>query len=156
MVGCYCWRFKWYLFPGTACLLSISDAYRRWLPRYPVTGGTSGFNPAGLGLLLRTPLRAGSAFQRSFDLPAPARLSLIRSSSLGICLVPAAFYLLMAFVRQRALFSWGSRRLASAGLTLFCAELWRKRPGSAMPSWARGRMNATGHHGIARRHRLGR
>jgi hypothetical protein len=50
-------------------------------------------------------------------------------------------YVLMALVRQRELFL-GVAALAGAGWTLSAAELWVAAQ-RAMPSWARGRMNAT-------------
>ncbi len=96
--------------------------------------------PCSLGLLF-TSMGAGSVLSAIFVLPpARKRLSsntLIVMGNLLIVLV----YVLMAFVRQRALFLVVAA-LAGAGWTLSASELWVAAQ-RAMPSWARGRMNAT-------------
>jgi MFS family permease len=84
---------------------------------------------------------AGSLFSAVFVLPrVRERLSsntLILSGNLLVVLV----YLLMAVVRQRELFLVVAA-LAGAGWTLSASELWVAAQ-RAMPSWARGRLNAT-------------
>jgi MFS family permease len=96
--------------------------------------------PCSLGLLF-TSMGAGSLFSAVFVLPrARERLSsntLIVSGNLLVVLV----YLLMAVVRQRELFLVVAA-LAGAGWTLSASELWVAAQ-RAMPSWARGRLNAT-------------
>jgi hypothetical protein len=96
--------------------------------------------PCSLGLLF-TSMGAGSLFSAVFVLPrARERLSsntLILSGNLLVVLV----YLLMAVVRQRELFLVVAA-LAGAGWTLSASELWVAAQ-RAMPSWARGRLNAT-------------
>ena len=95
--------------------------------------------PCSLGLLF-TSMGAGSLFSAVFVLPrARERLSsntLILSGNLLVVLV----YLLMAVVRQRELFLVVAA-LAGAGWTLSASELWVAAQ-RAMPSWARGRLNA--------------
>jgi hypothetical protein len=56
-------------------------------------------------------------------------------------LVIAVVYVLMAVVRDQSLFM-GVAALAGVGWTLSASELWVAGQ-RAMPSWARGRMNAT-------------
>jgi MFS family permease len=96
--------------------------------------------PCSLGLLF-TSMGAGSLFSAVFVLPrVRERLSsntLILSGNLLVVLV----YLLMAVVRQRELFLVVAA-LAGAGWTLSASELWVAAQ-RAMPSWARGRLNAT-------------
>jgi MFS family permease len=96
--------------------------------------------PCSLGLLF-TSMGAGSVFSAVFVLPrARERLSsntLIVSGNLLMVLV----YVLMALVRQRELFLVVAA-LAGAGWTLSASELWVAAQ-RAMPSWARGRLNAT-------------
>jgi MFS family permease len=96
--------------------------------------------PCSLGLLF-TSMGGGSVFSAVFVLPrARKKLSsnaLIVSGNLLIVLV----YVLMAFVRQRELFLVVAA-LAGAGWTLSASELWVAAQ-RTMPSWARGRMNAT-------------
>jgi MFS family permease len=96
--------------------------------------------PCSLGLLF-TSMGAGSVFSAVFVLPrARERLSsntLIVSGNLLVVFV----YVLMALVRQRELFLVVAA-LAGAGWTLSASELWVAAQ-RAMPSWARGRMNAT-------------
>jgi MFS family permease len=96
--------------------------------------------PCSLGLLF-TSMAGGSVFSAIFVLPrARERLSsntLVVMGNLLIVLV----YVLMAFVRQRELFLIVAA-LAGAGWTLSASELWVAAQ-RTMPSWARGRMNAT-------------
>jgi MFS family permease len=96
--------------------------------------------PCSLGLLF-TSMGAGSVFSAVFVLPrARERLSsntLIVSGNLLVVFV----YVLMVLVRQRELFLVVAA-LAGAGWTLSASELWVAAQ-RAMPSWARGRLNAT-------------
>jgi predicted MFS family arabinose efflux permease len=96
--------------------------------------------PCSLGLLFAA-MGAGSVLSAIFVLPwARKRLrsnTLILLGNLLVVLV----YVLMAFVRQRELFLVVAA-LAGAGWTLSASELWVAAQ-RAMPSWARGRMNAT-------------
>jgi MFS family permease len=96
--------------------------------------------PCSLGLLF-TSMGAGSVFSAVFLLPrAREKLSSNTIIVLGNLLV-VLVYLLMAFVRQRELFLVVAA-LAGAGWTLSASELWVAAQ-RTMPSWARGRMNAT-------------
>ena len=96
--------------------------------------------PCSLGLLF-TSMAAGSVFSAIFVLPrAREKLSSNTLIVLGNLLV-ALVYVLMALVRQRELFLVVAA-LAGAGWTLSASELWVAAQRS-MPSWARGRMNAT-------------
>jgi MFS family permease len=96
--------------------------------------------PCSLGLLF-TSMAAGSVFSAIFVLPrAREKLSSNTLIVLGNLLV-AAVYVLMALVRQRELFLVVAA-LAGAGWTLSASELWVAAQ-RTMPSWARGRMNAT-------------
>src|SRR5277367_5546388 len=96
--------------------------------------------PCSLGLLF-TSMGAGSVFSAVFVLPrARERLSSNTLIVLGNLLV-VLVYVLMALVRQRELFLVVAA-LAGAGWTLSASELWVAAQ-RAMPSWARGRMNAT-------------
>ena len=96
--------------------------------------------PCSLGLLF-TSMGAGSVFSAVFVLPrARERLSSNTLIVLGNLLI-VLVYVLMALVRQRALFLVVAA-VAGAGWTLSASELWVAAQ-RAMPSWARGRMNAT-------------
>src|ERR1700758_50895 len=96
--------------------------------------------PCSLGLLF-TSMGAGSVFSALFGLPwAREKCSSNTLVVLGNLLV-ALVYLLMALVRQRELFLVVAA-LAGAGWTLSASELWVAAQ-RTMPSWARGRMNAT-------------
>jgi MFS family permease len=96
--------------------------------------------PCSLGLLFAS-MGAGSVFSAVFVLPrARERLSSNTLIVLGNLLV-VLVYILMALVRQRELFLVVAA-LAGAGWTLSASELWVAAQ-RAMPSWARGRMNAT-------------
>jgi hypothetical protein len=82
-----------------------------------------------------------SVFSAVFVLPrVRERVSSNTLIVLGNALV-VLVYLLMALVRQRELFLVVAA-LAGAGWTLSASELWVAAQ-RAMPSWARGRMNAT-------------
>jgi hypothetical protein len=82
-----------------------------------------------------------SVFSAVFVLPrVRERVSSNTLIVLGNALV-VLVYLLMALVRQRELFLVVAA-LAGAGWTLSASELWVATQ-RAMPSWARGRMNAT-------------
>src|SRR3984893_17122922 len=96
--------------------------------------------PCSLGLLF-TSMGAGSVFSAVFVLPrARERLSSNTLIVLGNLLV-VLVYVLMALVRQRELFLVVAA-LAGTGWTLSASELWVAAQ-RTMPSWARGRMNAT-------------
>jgi MFS family permease len=96
--------------------------------------------PCSLGLLF-TSMGTGSVISAVFVLPrARERLSSNALIALGNMLV-VLVYLLMALVRQRELFLLVAA-LAGAGWTLSASELWVAAQ-RAMPTWARGRMNAT-------------
>jgi len=95
--------------------------------------------PCSLGLLF-TSMGIGSVFSAVFVLPrARERLTSNTLIVLGNLLV-VLVYLLMALIRQRELFLIVAA-LAGAGWTLSASELWVAGQ-RAMPSWARGRMNA--------------
>jgi MFS family permease len=95
---------------------------------------------SSLGLLF-TSMGAGSVVGAVFIIPwlrarlSPDRLTL--SANLLLVLV----YVLMALVRQTELFFLVAA-LAGVGWTISASELWVTSQ-RAMPSWARGRMNAT-------------
>jgi MFS family permease len=95
---------------------------------------------SNLGLLF-TSMGAGSVVGAVFIIPwLRARLSpdcLTLFANLLLVLV----YVFMAFVRQTEVF-FGVAALAGVGWTLSASELWVAAQ-RAMPSWARGRMNAT-------------
>jgi len=96
--------------------------------------------PCSLGLLF-TSMGVGSVLSAVFVLPrARERLSSNTLIVLGTSLV-VLVYVLMAVVRQTELFLVVAA-LAGAGWTLSASELWVAAQ-RAMPSWARGRMNAT-------------
>jgi MFS family permease len=96
--------------------------------------------PCHLGLLF-TSMGAGSVVAAAFIIPwLRAQYSsntLIVLANLLVVLV----YVLMALVRQTELFLVVAA-LAGVGWTLSASELWVAAQ-RAMPSWARGRMNAT-------------
>ena len=95
---------------------------------------------SNLGLLF-TSMGAGSVVGAVFIIPwlrarlSPDRLTL--SANLLLVLV----YVLMAVVRQTEVF-FVVAALAGVGWTISASELWVTSQ-RAMPSWARGRMNAT-------------
>src|ERR1700752_3384480 len=92
-------------------------------------------------MLLFTSMGTGSVVAAAFIIPwLRARYSsntLIVLANLLVVLV----YVLMALVRQTELFLVVAA-LAGVGWTLSASELWVAAQ-RAMPSWARGRMNAT-------------
>jgi predicted MFS family arabinose efflux permease len=95
---------------------------------------------SNLGLLF-TSMGAGSVVGAVFVIPLlRARLSpdcLTLSANLLLVLV----YVLMALVRQTEVF-FAVAALAGVGWTMSASELWVAAQ-RAMPSWARGRLNAT-------------
>ena len=95
---------------------------------------------SNLGLLF-TSMGAGSVVGAVFIIPwLRARLSpdcLTLSANLLLVLV----YVLMALVRQTEVF-FAVAALAGVGWTMSASELWVAAQ-RAMPSWARGRLNAT-------------
>jgi MFS family permease len=97
-------------------------------------------NASQLGLLF-TSMGAGSVFGAVFVISwLRARFS-PDSVTLSANLLIVLAYVLMAFVRQAELF-FVVAALAGVGWTLSASELWVAAQ-RAMPSWARGRMNAT-------------
>jgi MFS family permease len=97
-------------------------------------------NASQLGLLF-TSMGAGSVLGAVFVISwLRARFS-PDSVTLSANLLIVAAYVLMAFVRQAELF-FAVAALAGVGWTLSASELWVAAQ-RAMPSWARGRMNAT-------------
>src|SRR6266446_9721184 len=93
-----------------------------------------------LGLLF-TSMGAGSVFGAVFVISwLRARFS-PDSVTLSANLLIVLAYMLMAFVRQAEVF-FVVAALAGVGWTLSASELWVAAQ-RAMPSWARGRMNAT-------------
>src|SRR6266446_8954475 len=95
---------------------------------------------AGCGILFSS-MGAGSVFGAIFVVPwVRARLS---SNVLIVIanLVIAVVYLLMAFVRDQTIFMIVAAA-AGIGWTVSASELWVAAQ-RAMPSWSRGRMNAT-------------
>src|SRR5580693_2363730 len=95
---------------------------------------------AGCGILFSS-MGAGSVVGAIFVVPwARARFS---SNMLTVIanLMVAVVYLLMTFVRDQTIFMIVAA-LAGLGWTLSASELWVAAQ-RAMPSWARGRINAT-------------
>ena len=95
---------------------------------------------AGCGILFSS-MGGGSAFGAIFVVPwVRARFS---SNMLTVIanLMIAVVFLLMTFVRDQAIFMIVAA-LAGVGWTLSASELWVAAQ-RAMPSWARGRINAT-------------
>ena len=96
-------------------------------------------NASQLGLLF-TSMGAGSVFGAVFVISwLRARFS-PNSVTLSANLLIVVAYVLMAFVRQAELF-FAVAAIAGVGWTLSASELWVAAQ-RAMPSWARGRMNA--------------
>jgi len=96
--------------------------------------------PSQFGFLF-TSMGAGSVLGAVFIISwLRARFS-PDSVTLSDNLLIVAAYVLMAFVRQAELF-FAVAALAGVGWTLSASELWVAAQ-RAMPSWARGRMNAT-------------
>jgi MFS family permease len=99
-----------------------------------------GLDSSKLGLLF-TSMGFGSVFGAVVVIPrARAKFSANTLTILANLLL-AFVFLLMAFVRDPNLFM-GVSALAGLGWTLTASELWVAGQ-RAMPSWARGRMNAT-------------
>jgi MFS family permease len=97
-------------------------------------------SPSQLGLLF-TSMGAASVFGAVFVISwLRARFS-PDSVTLWANLLIVLAYLLMAFVRQAEVF-FVVAAFAGVGWTLSASELWVAAQ-RAMPSWARGRMNAT-------------
>jgi predicted MFS family arabinose efflux permease len=95
---------------------------------------------SNLGLLF-TSMGAGSVVGAVFIIPwLRARFS-PDSITLLANLLLVLVYVLMALVRQTEVF-FGVAALAGVGWTMSASELWVAAQ-RAMPSWARGRMNAT-------------
>src|SRR6516165_3906493 len=95
---------------------------------------------AGCGILFSS-MGAGSVFGAIFVVPLVR--ALLSSNVLIVVanLVIAVVYLLMAFVRDQTIFMIVAAA-AGIGWTLSASELWVAAQ-RAMPSWSRGRMNAT-------------
>jgi MFS family permease len=97
------------------------------------------FSPSNLGLLF-TSMGAGSVVGAAFIVPSlRARLSSDRLAFLANLLL-VLVYVLIAFIRQTEIL-FAVAALAGVGWTLSASELWVAAQ-RAMPSWARGRMNA--------------
>jgi MFS family permease len=97
-------------------------------------------SPSNLGLLF-TSMGAGSVVGAVFIIPwLRARLS---PNCLTLCanLLLVLVYVSMALIRQTEIF-FVVAGLAGVGWTMSASELWVAAQ-RAMPSWARGRMNAT-------------
>src|ERR1700687_3005280 len=95
---------------------------------------------SNLGLLFAS-MGAGSVVGAVFIIPwLRARFS-PDSVTLSANLLLVLVYVLMALVRQTEVF-FGVAALAGVGWTLSASELWVAAQ-RTMPSWARGRMNAT-------------
>jgi predicted MFS family arabinose efflux permease len=98
------------------------------------------FNSSNLGLLF-TSMGAGSVFGAVFVIPwLRIRFSPNFVILLANLLIVLA-YALMAFVHQTEAF-FVVAALAGVGWTMSASELWVAAQ-RAMPSWARGRLNAT-------------
>jgi len=93
-----------------------------------------------LGLLF-TSMGAGSVFGAVFVISWLRACFSPDSVTLAANLLIVLAYMLMAFVRQAEVF-FVVAALAGVGWTLSASELWVAAQ-RAMPSWARGRMNAT-------------
>jgi MFS family permease len=93
-----------------------------------------------LGLLF-TSMGAGSVFGAVFVISWLRARSSPDSVTLWANLLIVLAYVLMAFVRQAEVF-FVVAAFAGVGWTLSASELWVAAQ-RAMPSWARGRMNAT-------------
>jgi MFS family permease len=95
---------------------------------------------AGCGVLFSS-MGAGSVFGAIFVVPW-VRAHLSSNMVIVVAnLVIAAVYLLMAFVRDQTIFMIVAAA-AGIGWTMSASELWVAAQ-RAMPSWSRGRMNAT-------------
>jgi MFS family permease len=95
---------------------------------------------AGCGILFSS-MGAGSVFGAIFVVPW-VRAHLSSNTVIVVAnLVIAAVYLLMAFVRDQTIFMIVAAA-AGIGWTMSASELWVAAQ-RAMPSWSRGRMNAT-------------
>ena len=95
---------------------------------------------AGCGVLFSS-MGAGSVFGAIFVVPW-VRAHLSSNTVIVVAnLVIAAVYLLMAFVRDQTIFMIVAAA-AGIGWTMSASELWVAAQ-RAMPSWSRGRMNAT-------------
>src|SRR6202140_5991695 len=95
---------------------------------------------SNLGLLF-TSMGAGSVIGAVFIIPWLRARLLSDCLTLMANLLLVLVYVLMAFVRQTELF-FVVAALAGVGWTMSASELWVAAQ-RAMPSWARGRMNAT-------------
>jgi predicted MFS family arabinose efflux permease len=98
------------------------------------------FNSSNLGLLF-TSMGAGSVVGAVFVSPWLRMRFSPNSVTLSANLLIVLAYALMALVRQPEAF-FVVAALAGAGWTLSASELWVAAQ-RAMPSWARGRLNAT-------------
>jgi MFS family permease len=95
---------------------------------------------AGCGILFSS-MGAGSVFGAIFVVPW-VRTHLSSNTVIVVAnLVIAAVYLFMAFVRDQTIFMIVAAA-AGIGWTMSASELWVAAQ-RAMPSWSRGRMNAT-------------
>jgi MFS family permease len=131
--------------PGFQVLLARNFLFALFISVIPALMPVVGLkvlhlSSSNLGLLF-TSMGAGSVVGAVFVIPLlRARLSpdcLTLSANLLLVFV----YMLMALVRQTEVF-FVVAALAGVGWTLSASELWVATQ-RAMPSWARGRMNAT-------------
>ena len=131
--------------PGFQVVLARSFLFALFISVIPALMPVVGLkvlhlSSASLGLLF-TSMGAGSVVGAVFIIPwLRARLSpdcLTLSANLLLVLV----YVLMAFVRQTEAF-FVVAALAGVGWTMSASELWVAAQ-RTMPTWARGRMNAT-------------
>jgi len=97
-------------------------------------------DPSNLGLVF-TCMGAGSVFGAVFILPWARGRFHSNTVTLVANLLVAFVFLFMGTVRQTDLFLFAAA-LAGAAWTMAASELWVAGQ-RAMPSWARGRMNAT-------------
>ncbi|MGA7395614.1 MAG: MFS transporter [Terrimicrobiaceae bacterium] len=131
--------------PGFQAVLARNFLFALFISVIPALMPVAGLkvlhlSSSSLGLLF-TSMGAGSVVGAVFVIPllrtrlSPDRLTL--SANLLLVLV----YVSMALVRQTELF-FAVAALAGVGWTIAASELWVAAQ-RAMPSWARGRLNAT-------------
>ncbi len=131
--------------PGLQIVLARNFLFALFISVIPALMPIVGLQVLHLGSfqlgLLFTSMGAGSVFGAVFVISwLRARFS-PDSVTLSANLLIVLAYLLMALVRQVELF-FVVAALAGVGWTLSASELWVAAQ-RAMPSWARGRMNAT-------------
>src|ERR1700674_3483658 len=131
--------------PGFQVVLARNFLFALFISVIPVLVPVVGLkvlhpSSSNLGLLF-TSMGAGSVVGAVFIIPwLRARFS-PDSVTLSANLLLVSVYVLMALVRQTEVF-FVVAALAGVGWTMSASELWVAAQ-RAMPSWARGRMNAT-------------